>query len=281
MRIRHRGSQLSRTLGKAALAVLLAGIWPGAGLVGPAAPAQAAYGISKGMGVDGCGITTSEAQALWSNTPYYNFGLYLGGSAAGCPISGSYASTILGQGWSALPLWVGPQAPCSGYRSTFSYDGATAFNQGKTEALSSYNVIHGWGWNTDSAPIIYDLEGFNTGNSSCLNAAKQFISGWTYQMHVAPAQKAGVYGSTCGSGLGSYASIANVPDFIDGADWNGNKSTSNMACIPSDTWVFSQRHKQYQGDHNETWNGVTVTIDSDCSNGPVYPKGDNANEGCV
>lgn len=61
------------------------------------------------------------------------------------------------------------------------------------------------------------------------------------------------------------------PDYIFGADWDGNSNTSVMACVPSGDWVNAQRLKQYSGTHNETWNGVTLSVDSDSSNAPVYP----------
>lgn len=270
----------------ALVAVALAGSIPV--LAMPAAgTAQASSGISQRLGWDACGIgSTSNAQAFWSNTPYWNMGLYLGGSSygTGCTRwSGAQVNTLRAQGWQFLPLWVGPQAPCTGFPSRFSYDGPTAYSQGRNEAVAAYNLIVFWGWDTLNAPIIYDLEAFNTGNSSCLAAAKQFISGWVYQMHLPPAQKAGVYGSGCASGLSSYASIANVPDFIDGADWSGNPYTGTIACVPSSYWVYNQRHKQYRGDHYETWNGVTLNVDNDCSNGPVYPGPDqwDTGQGCV
>ena len=47
-----------------------------------------------------------------------------------------------------------------------------------------------------------------------------------------------------------------------------------MPCVPAGDWASSQRHKQYQGGHDETWNGVTLNVDGDCSDGPVYPAGD-------
>jgi len=251
-----------------------------------AAPsAQASEGKSIHKGWDACGASIASAQAFWSNTPYWNMGLYLGGSSygSGCKRwSNSEVTQLRSMGYKFMPLWVGPQAPCNGWASSFSYDTATAYSQGKSEALSVYNKIVSLGWDTANAPIIYDLEAFNTGSSSCLSAAKSFINGWDYQLHVAPAQMAGVYGSSCGSGLSSYASIGTVPDFIDGADWNGNASTSDLACVSSSYWTQRQRHKQYQGGHNETWNGVTMNVDSDCSNGPVYPGPDalTSPQGC-
>ena len=250
-------------------------------------PAHASSGISQRLGWDACGVgSTGNAQAFWSNTPFSNMGLYLGGSSygTGCTRwSAGQVNTLLGQGWRFLPLWVGPQAPCTGFGSRFSYDTGTAYQQGANEALAAYQRISSLGWDTLNAPIIYDLEGFNTGNGSCLTAAKSFISGWTHQMRVPPAQRPGVYGSACASGLSAYAGIANVPEFIDGADWSGNRNTNAMACVPSSYWAFHQRHKQYRGDHLETWNGVTLNIDSDCSNGPVYPGPDalSSGTGCV
>lgn len=267
-------------------AVLLAGLT--SVLVVPAAgTAQASAGISQRMGWDACGIgSTSNAQAFWNNTPYWNLGLYLGGSSygSGCTRwSAAQVNTLRAQGWMFLPLWVGPQAPCTGFGSRFSYDGATAFSQGRNEATAAYNKIVALGWDVLNAPVIYDLEAFNTGNSSCLAAAKQFVSGWVYQLHLAPAQKAGVYGSGCSSGLSSFAGIANVPDFIFGADWSGNRYTGTITCVPSGYWTANQRHKQYRGDHLETWNGVTLNIDNDCSNGPVYPGPSqwDLGQGCV
>jgi hypothetical protein len=271
----------------AVAAVFLAGLVPALVAVGPAGPARASFGISQRLGWDACGIrSTANAQAFWTNTPYSNLGLYLGGSGygAGCTRwTTANVNTLLGQGWKFLPLWVGPQAPCTSFGSRFSADPATAFQQGRNEAVAAYNRIVALGWDTLNAPIIYDLEAFNTANAGCLAAARQFISGWTVQMRAAPRQLAGVYGSTCASALNSYASIANVPDFIHGANWNNNRSTRDLACIPTTNWANRQRHKQYRGDHLETWNGVTLNIDNDCSNGPVYPAPDalSTGTGCV
>lgn len=282
MHMKPRRSALRTWL--AAKIALFAGVLSIAPLA--AAPsAQASYGNSIHMGWDACYASVNTAQAFWTNTPYWNMGLYLGGSSygSGCKRwSSSEVSQLRSMGYQFLPLWVGPQAPCNGWASSFSYDTSTAYSQGRNEAISVYNTIVGLGWDTLNAPIIYDLEAFNTGNGSCLSAAQSFINGWVYQLHVAPAQLAGVYGSSCGSGLSSYASIGNVPNFIHGADWNGNPSTSDLACVPSGWWVYRQRHKQYSGGHNETWNGVTMNIDSDCSNGPVYPGPDalTNSQGC-
>jgi hypothetical protein len=247
--------------------------------------AYAVSGISQHMGFGSCDSDTqAEMQAFWSNTPYWNYELYIGGSSALCPVnSASWVSTLRNMGWHFLPLWVGPQAPCNtAYGSRFSYDTGTAYSQGRNEAGAAYSKMVALGIDTAGTPVIYDLEGFNTGNSSCLNASKSFVQGWVDFLHIAPAQKAGLYSSTC-SGLAYMASLAAPPDFIDGAEYSGDLNTNHMSCVNSGNWVFNQRHKQYQGDHPETWNGVRLPrVDSDCSNGPVWPGPDLfGSQGCA
>jgi hypothetical protein len=36
-------------------------------------------------------------------------------------------------------------------------------------------------------------------------------------------------------------------------------------------WSGAQRTHQYLGDHEETWGNVTLDVDSNFVNGPVYP----------
>ncbi|WP_432838646.1 DUF1906 domain-containing protein [Dactylosporangium sp. CA-092794] len=251
-------------------------------------PAQGSSGISQRRGWDACGIGSSgNAQAFWSNTPYWNMGLYLGGSSYGTGCTQwtrTGVANLRSEGWKLLPIWVGPQAPCSGFPSRFSTDPSTAYSQGFTEASKAYNRLIELGLDVSGTPVIYDLEGFDTSNSACVNAVKQFVSGWVADLHLAPAQKAGVYGSACSSSLSTFRSLPNPPDFIDAAQWDDNPSTAALSpCIPAAAWSNRQRHKQYRGDHNETWNGVTLNVDNDCSDGPVYPSPDELDngQGCV
>src|SRR5689334_12013975 len=93
--------------GLAALAVTLSAALS----VLPAAPARASFGNSIHMGWDACGASYAKAQAFWDNTPYWNMGLYLGGSSygAGCKRwSGSEVGQLRALGYKFLPLWVGP-----------------------------------------------------------------------------------------------------------------------------------------------------------------------------
>jgi hypothetical protein len=253
------------------------------------APAYASVGISQHKGFDACSAPSpAQMQGFWNNTPFWNIGIYIGGALRACGQPNLTSSWLqqegpTGVGWHFLPIWVGPQAPCSGFRTTFSGDPATAYQQGRNEALSAYNAAVGLGMDAQNAPLIYDLEAFDSSNAGCVAATQRFIQGWVDQLHVPVAQLAGVYGSSCSSALSAFASLNPAPDFIWGANWNNNPSTTDLPCVSSGAWVNHQRHKQYAGGHDETWNGVTLNIDSDCSDGPVYPAPDNlgGTDGCA
>jgi hypothetical protein len=271
----------ARLGGVAAIAALLAALLD----LGRAAPAQASSGISQHNGFDACSAPDiGQMSAFWNNTPFWNIGIYIGGTLRGCGqpnLTSSWLQQTHAMGWQFLPIWVGPQAPCTGFRATFSWDPGTAYQQGRSEALAAYRAAQGLGMDTLDMPIIYDLEYFNSGDGGCVAAARQFVQGWVDQLHVPDAQRAGLYTNACI--LPNFATISGPPDFVWGAAWNGNPSTSDLPCVASGNWVAHQRHKQYAGGHNETWNGVTLNIDSDCSDAPVYPGPDSlgGTDGCA
>lgn len=247
----------------------------------PARALSGGGGVTIGKGFDACTApSTSSMNAWWSGTPWTWVGVYIGGSSRACSqpnLTSSWLNTNFNTGWRFEFLWVGPQAPCTTFANRISSSTSTAFNQGVDNAKSAFNALVslGVGNNAQGTPVIYDMEAFDTSNSACLAAVKSFVNGWVQQIHVAPAQVAGYYGSSCGSAVDAMASIAHVPDYINGADWDGNPSTSALSCVSSSHWTSHQRMKQYQGGHNETWNGVTLNIDSNCANGPLAPSATN------
>lgn len=249
----------------------------------PAKALSNGSGTAETKGFDTCqDPTQSQMQAFWNGTPYYWLGTYIGGALMGCSqpnLSATWLNNVRNQGWNFEFIWVGPQPPCSGYRVTFSSNPSTAYSQGQNEAISAYDQLLNLGVtnNALNTALVYDLE---TAPSSCQSATNSFIQGWIDQLHVSPAQVAGVYGSVCGSSLQSYAGLSHPPNFIWGAYYDGNPSTSDLSAggcgVPSGDWTNHQRLKQYNNSHNETWNGVTLSVDDDCANGPVDPSGNGA-----
>jgi hypothetical protein len=255
-------------------------------LTSPSAQAIAAGGgVLQGKGFDACSApSTGAMSAWWNNTPWSFIGVYIGGSARGCSqpnLTPSWFNTTNAQGWRYELIWVGPQAPCTAFASRMSYDVNTAYQQGKNEANSAWIALKNLGFGTAAGtPVVYDLENYPN-NSACRAAVKSFMQGWVDQLATPPyPQPAGVYGSACGSYLADLATIARPPKYIVPADWDGNPSTTAMACINGSSWANHQRIKQFQGGHNETWGGVTINIDSNCANGPVAPNGANYTTAC-
>jgi hypothetical protein len=234
-------------------------------------------GTMQGKGFDACAApSTSTMQKWWTNTPWSWIGVYIGGSVRACSqpnLTSAWMNTTYGQGWRYELLWVGPQAPCTTYWSRISYNTATAYQQGRDEANKAWSALSTLGFGSaNGTPVTYDMENYPN-DASCRAAVKSFMQGWVDQLAVPPAQVSGVYGSSCASYLSDYAGLARPPAFINGASWDGDPSTWHLACVSSGYWVYNQRFKQYIGDHNETWGGVTINIDSNCANGPTAAGG--------
>jgi uncharacterized protein YraI len=121
--------------------------------------------------------------------------------------------------------------------------------------------------------VLYaDVEHYDRTSSSCVTAVRRYVSAWTKTLH-ASGSLAGVYVHQ-DSGLrdlsASYNSTTYArPDAVWMARWDGNTALTGWPTAPDAQWAVHQRAKQYRGDHDETWGGVTLNIDSDSLDAPV------------
>jgi PKD repeat protein/photosystem II stability/assembly factor-like uncharacterized protein len=236
----------------------------------------------QGQGFDICGTPTTDQLEVWTDESPYVYApmnLYIGGSmrATGCNFSlltASYITELRTQGWTFIPTWVGPQAPCRNFRDTFSYDTSQAYLEGIDEANLAVEALASLGLTSadkSGSIVYYDLEAFGD-DQACLAAAKSFMNGWVTQLHLR-GNYAGVYGGTlCPSGLNNYLQIANIPDAIWPANWtsdtrDNSETVWTAGCISTSSWANHQRVRQYSGGHNETYGGVTLNIDNDVVDG--------------
>jgi hypothetical protein len=244
------------------------------------------------MGFDTCALPSpSDMQHFWTGTPYWWYNVYIGGENYTCgpaTVTASWLNTVhtQNQAWNFLFNWAGLRPPCSTENVyKFSPDPTTAYNQGAQAASSAYQALINLGITNQAlgTAIVFDLD---DAPPQCQNATNAFIQGWLDILNYSPAQVPGVYGSVCGSNLVALAGLARPPTFIWGAWYNGNPSTKDLyagGCgVPSNDWVNHQRFKQYNGTHNETYNGTTLSIDNDCADGPTSPNGtNNADTQCI
>lgn len=99
-----------------------------------------------------------------------------------------------------------------------------------------------------------------------------------------PAQKAGVYSSTCGANWVDFWQANPNPDFAWAAEYKSPPQPStNALSSPSDCGSpggFTQnmwdtaRHKQFRQNVTLTENGVTLQVDINCARGPAYGTAD-------
>jgi len=238
---------------------------------GSAANRAARAGVFTGYGFDACTAPSTASLNAWSASPYRSLGIYLGGVNRACAdgnLNASWVSSTLASGWSLLPLYVGPQAPCVSDTklAKISSNLTTASNQGGAAADDAVSLTAKFGL-PGGTPIYFDMEGYSTTNATCTKVVQSFVTAWVDELH-AQGFVAGVYGSAA-STIRDIAALSSLPDAAWIANWNGVESVFGDPYVSDSLWANHQRVHQYKGGHKETWGGVTINIDSNYVDGPV------------
>jgi hypothetical protein len=240
---------------------------------------------------DTCRAPTTAQMSVWRSSPYRSVGVYIGGNSAACPpginnpnFNSSWVNTVVGvQGWRLHPIWVGPQAPCTGYTHRIGYDPLDATYEAWLQANAAAAAASSFGIGPATtgklgSPIYYDLEAYPRDGGPCTEAVQYFVNEWVVRLHELGYQ-AGFYSSGA-SGITDVVAAKNagtlsVPDDLWFARWNGIANTDGKPYVPDHLWTH-RRHHQYLGGHNETYgplnNRVMLNIDSSMSDGLVAQR---------
>ncbi len=228
------------------------------------------------MGFDACTLpSTAQMGTWWNSSPYFDIGIYLGGVNTKCAtLKSSWISTVVKQGWSMIPIWVGPQAPCNNFAAYISTTGG-AYAQGQTEADAATSAMGKVGLGPGS-PVYYDIENYSpsgtcNGNpiGSYVNA---FLEGWVSELQ-ADGYTAGVYSgpapaeSWYNGGTG-YGAVSPPPTDIWIADYDTRVTIWGLG-FDDGVWPQDQRMHQYVGNVSPTWGGVKLSIDTDIEDADV------------
>ena len=235
-------------------------------------------GVLQGQGFDVCGLpSVSKMQTWWNESPYSFYGLYLGGiqlPSQCVAADAAWVNAVHQQGWSFVPTWVGPQAPCSPWSHKMSSDPAVSYQQGRQEAQAASTKAASIGLTNDGLGgtiIYYDMEVFGGADEACRQAASSFINGWVERLGEL-GNLAGGYGAH-NSYVEDWANITHIPDDVWAASWyaTGYDPYATVYGISwlEGLWTHHQRIRQYAGDHHESWGGIGITIDSDVADGVV------------
>jgi photosystem II stability/assembly factor-like uncharacterized protein len=232
--------------------------------------------INTQQAFDKCALpTVGQMQTWWDNSPYVVHNIYLGGVHYACPsgtLNASWMQAVAQQGWAFILTWVGPQAPCTTYAHRISYDLATAYSQGINEAAAALAKAESIGLSGDKI-LYYDMESYAGADTSCRNAVKSFLKGWTEWIQL-QGDKAGAYGSPCYYMMDWWSNVPRPDDvwiasWLTPAEYRPDATVWNVACMNNTYWPGQQRLRQYAGGHVETWGGVSFSIDSNVLNGEI------------
>jgi len=220
-------------------------------------------------GFDTCTTPSTSTMRAW-HSDYSAIGIYIGGANAACAggnLTAGWVKTVAAMGWGALPLYVGPQAPCWSGGSGVPIDSGNAVAQGKATASDAVSDARALGLAAGS-PIYYDMEAYQAGGS-CTKAVLQFLGAWDHQVKAA-GYVTGMYSSRDSGVADVEAATAGgmvgftPPDAVWVALWDNNPSLNGSLA-----WPMSDRSKQYAGNANVTVGGITLEIDKDIVGGPV------------
>jgi hypothetical protein len=244
----------------------------------PLYPVGATSTLLQGYAFDTCAAPSVATMQAWKKSSYTGVAVYIGGSNRACGdgnLSASWVDSVVrGEHWKLLPIYVGLQAPCSGSRfARVSYDTATAYSEGAADAADAVSNARSFGLAAGTG-IYADMEGYGV-SPSCTAGVLSYLSGWTNGLHAA-GYLAGVYSSGSSGiydlGRYFYDSAYTMPDLIWSARWDGVATTADRD-LTADEFSTHQRVKQYRGDHDETWGGAKLDIDSDYANSAASTVG--------
>jgi hypothetical protein len=247
------------------------------------AGAKPAPGSLTGYAFDACSAPSQAAMdAWWEQSPYAGVGVYIGGSNRFCAqpeLTAGWVRTQQRRGWHVLPLYVGPQASCSGYADTMSADLATAEQQGRQQAGLAVEAARSLGIKAHST-IYYDLEDYDIAPDDCRRSALSFVSGWTQALHQRH-YVSGVYSNVAAAITAlDFAAFADpgayaMPDDIWFAWANNRADLRTGSWVRTHTWDDHARVHQYRTDDPQTYGGYSLVVDAnwaDVGNGSVAPR---------
>ncbi len=229
---------------------------------------------STRRGFDACQAqSTSNLQAWWTSSPFKDVNFYMGGRNRACSqpnLNASWITSALNIGWNLMPTWVGYQSQssiCTGC-AKYSATSATARLQGIDEANLAADAAEVLGISKPNI-IYFNLEKYNVETAS----DKAFVDGFNERL----TQRGYVPGLYVHwTNINSFTTITNPPQGVWVARWSGSGG-SGPSSVPnpntitgvSDSIFVNKRIWQHYGDFNQTWGGVSITIDSNIANGPV------------
>ncbi len=245
-------------------------------------------GLSQQLGFD---ITTVPSTGVmrdwWSNSPYYDIGIYLPGSPNRDPdpnlgpVTGpAWVSAVRGYGWGIVPIWFGLQAPCAVDKTNITQfidsTPASAYYEGAGQAILAEDGATELG--LDGSIIYLDIENYDP--AACSQAVEAYGYGFVSELHQDFGAVVGVYSSIFDAheinSQACYLGVCDTPDYfwIERADgeatvWGADHSYSGD--LPDSYWPDQARMHQFATNQFQTWDGDPEEIDEDVVDSTIVP----------
>lgn len=234
------------------------------------APPPPAGSEWSGHAFDACRAPSQQVMDRWrSASPFTGVGIYLGGIHRACEqrhLTPRWVARQTRAGWRLLPIWVGPQASCTGYDHRITgrpgphgrYGAARA--EGAREARRAAAAAQSLGIARGEV-LFYDLEGFDTRPSRCRRSSLAFLEEWTDRVHRA-GYRSGVYSHVnAGIALISRTSRRYLrPDAVWYA-WIDRVGGMPAEHVADPAFMRTHRVHQYVLDTRVDFGGVEMSID--------------------
>jgi uncharacterized protein YraI len=232
-----------------------------------------------GYAFDACSAPPLATMQAWkTSSPYEGVGVYVGGVGRSCAqpnLTAAWVAAVSLQGWRIIPAYVGHQAPCTDRPNVTKFTDINAATVGTADATDAVVLAQALGILPGSA-IYGDMEHYRPTDAACRTAVLGYVSAWTKELHRL-GYLAGMYANLL-SGAKHLSEAYVVPDYarpdvLWTARWDGIPTLTGWAGVPNVHWSNHQRGKQYRGDHDETYGGVEINIDSNRFDAPVATVG--------
>ncbi|HEX6758262.1 MAG TPA: glycoside hydrolase domain-containing protein [Propionibacteriaceae bacterium] len=242
-------------------------------------PSSASATRLTGYAFDACTAPPLATMQAWKvASPYTGVGVYIGGVSRSCAqpnLTAPWVTAASLQGWRIIPIYVGYQAPCTGRLNATKFTSITAATLGTADAADAVLQAQALGMLPGSA-IYGDMEHYSATDSACRTAVLGYVSAWTKELH-RRGYLAGMYANLSSGAKHlseAYASTAYARlDALWIARWDNSTTLTGWSGIPDTQWSNHQRGKQFRGDHDETYGGARINIDSDHFDAPVATVG--------
>jgi len=223
-----------------------------------------------GYAFDTCSAPSQRVMTRWrKSSPFVGVGIYLGGVQRACAqqhLTRGWVHRQTNAGWKLLPLWVGPQASCTGFSHripsrlgpTGRYGRARA--DGVLQAKSAVSAARRVGIRPGSM-LFYDLESFDASRRGCVRPALAFLEAWTLELH-RRGYKSGVY-SHINAGI---QLLAHTPRSYHRPDaswyaWIDRANARPKEYIASRSFMRTKRVHQFALDKRVRFGGIRLDID--------------------